>query len=260
MLYSLEWSRTVGRDWGLWEIIDEFTTWYSSKRKGNVILGYGQRDITLRREKKKSQSFSSLQLGCDCTWNIVFSPGHQRDIDKWAFRVKCCSSWFTGESLNELNKTAVLLWAAQDRRQRRWEQSTHCRGDLDVKLSSKDGHSTAGLQLHPSFSFTYSLRINPSETEFSDHQDTKANSSLCEGRILILRTTKLQTICQRLVISAQLHRLDLRGQFSPFLCLSQLGEGNAPNGLGKSSILFPFPLSHQNLVRDNRRISYNKQD
>ena len=135
----------------------------------------------------------------------------------------------------------MLLWVAQDRKQHSWEQSTRCHGDLNVKLSSREGQSTTSLHLHPTFSFIYSLRISPSETKFSDNQATKANSSSSAGRIFTLRTTNLQTICQRLVISAQLHGLDLWGQFSPFLRLSQLGEANATNGLGKRAILFPFP-------------------
>lgn len=135
----------------------------------------------------------------------------------------------------------MLLWAAQDREQHSWERSRRCHGDLGLKLSSKEGQSTTRLLLHPTFSFVYSLRINPSETKFSDNQATKANSSLSAGRMFTLRTAKIQTICQRLVISAQLHRLDLWGQFSPLLCLSQLGEANTTNGLRKRAILFPFP-------------------
>jgi len=55
---------------------------------------------------------------------------------------------------------------------------------------------------------------------------------------------KLQTICQRLVISAQLHGLDLWGKFSPFLSLSQLGDANATNGLGKNGYLISISHFH----------------
>lgn len=134
----------------------------------------------------------------------------------------------------------MLLWAARDRKQHSCEQRTCCHGDLDVKLSSKDGQGITCLHLHPTFSFTYSLRINISETKFSDNQATNPNSSLSAGRIYTLRTTKLQTICQRLVISAQLHGQDLWEQFSPRICLSQLEEANATSGLGKRATLFPF--------------------
>ena len=152
-----------------------------------------------------------------------------------------------------------MLWAAQDREQHSWEQSTYCHGDLAVKLSSKEGQSTTGLHLHPTFSFIYSLRINPSETKFSDNQAKWTNSSWPGCKIFTLRTTKLQTICQGFVTSAQLDGLDLWGKFSPLLCLSQLEEANVTNGLAKKAVLFPLPTFTSELGT-RYSMGYNKQD
>lgn len=88
----------------------------------------------------------------------------------------------------------MLLWAEHDKEQNGWEQSIHCCRNTDAKLSSKGGQISAGLHLPLTFSFIYSLRINLSETKFSDNQATKANYCFSAGRIYPLNNEALDPL------------------------------------------------------------------
>lgn len=60
-----------------------------------------------------------------------------------------------GESLNEINKTAELLWAAWDKQKHSWELSACCQGDWDVEQASKEGQSIPGLHLVCIYTYSY---------------------------------------------------------------------------------------------------------
>lgn len=61
-----------------------------------------------------------------------------------------------GESLNEINKTAELLWAAWDKQEHSWELSVCCQGDWDVEQASKEGQSIPDLHLGCIYTCSYS--------------------------------------------------------------------------------------------------------
>lgn len=135
----------------------------------------------------------------------------------------------------------MLLWVAQDREQHSWEQSMCCYG---VWMRSYILRKVRALPICiyiPRFSSPIPSGYALLKWHFLTAKLQKQIPSLSAGRIFILRTRMLQTICQRFVISAQMHGLDIWGLFSPLLCPSQLGEANATNQLTKRAILFSPP-------------------
>lgn len=125
------------------EITDEFAVWEQQK-EGDAILGYGQRDITLRRKKIMPIIFlctAWLWLHLDC---YIHSRALKGILTKGFSERNAVA---IGESLNEINKTAVLLWAAWDKQEHSWELSACCQGDWDMEQASKEGQSIPDLHL-----------------------------------------------------------------------------------------------------------------
>lgn len=134
------------------EIIDEFAVWEQEK-EGDAVLGYSQRDITLWRKKKKPIIFlctAWLWLHLD-----YYIPSRAlEEILTKGFSERSAAA--IAESLNEINKTAVLLWAAWDKQEHSWELGACCQGDWDVEQAPREGQSIPDLHLVCSYTYSYS--------------------------------------------------------------------------------------------------------